>query len=190
MHDTTARILERVRGGDEAARAELLARLYGELRALAGKYLAGERAGHTLQPTALVNEAFLRLAQGSAPLAEERSQVFACAARTMRQVLVDHARARQAAKRAGLRIELEEEPSGADRPTLDLLALDAALAELEEAEPALARLIELRFFTGLESDEIARVERLSERTVRRDLAFAREWLRRRMEGRSDPARES
>lgn len=184
MDERTVDLLARVRAGELSARGELLARMYAELRGLAGQYLAGERAGHTLQPTALVNEAFLRLARGADGGAGDRAQFFAAAARTMRQVLVDHARARTAAKRDGLRIELDEDPSAEERPTLDLLALDAALGELEVNEPRLARLVELRFFTGLESEEIARVEGLSERTVRRDLLFARSWLARRLE--ADP----
>ena len=186
MDEPTIRLLERVRSGDAAARGELMARVYAELRALAGRYLAGERREHTLQPTALVHEAFVRLSNGAVFPAESRAQFFALAARSMRQVLIDHARARRRAKRDAERIELDETLDGAlvafeDR-ALDLLALDQALSELESTEPRLARLIELRFFAGLESEEIARVEGLSERTVRRDLLFARGWLRRRLEG--------
>ena len=182
MDEPTIRLLERVRAGDDAARGELMARVYAELRALAGRYLAGERRDHTLQPTALVHEAFVRLSNGAEFPAESRAQFFATAARSMRQVLIDHARARRSVKRDGQRVELDDELVAFEDRALDLLALDAALEELERGEPRLARLVELRFFAGLESDEIARVEGLSERTVRRDLLFARGWLRRRLEG--------
>jgi RNA polymerase sigma factor (TIGR02999 family) len=182
MHEPTLLLLERVRSGEAGAQDELMARVYAELRALAGRCLAGERRAHTLQPTALVHEAFVRLANGAVFPAESRTHFFATAARCMRQVLIDHARARQSAKRAGQRVELDEALVSFEDRALDLLALDVALDELERAEPRLARLIELRFFAGLESDEIARIESLSERSVRRDLAFARAWLRRRLEG--------
>ena len=185
MDEPTIQLLERVRSGDAAARGELMARVYAELRALAGHYLAGERREHTLQPTALVHEAFVRLSNGASFPAESRAQFFALAARSMRQVLIDHARARRRAKRDAERTELDEALVAFEDRALDLLALDEALGELERAEPRLARLIELRFFAGLESDEIARVEGLSERTVRRDLLFARGWLRRRLEGGAD-----
>jgi RNA polymerase sigma factor (TIGR02999 family) len=185
MAEPTIRLLERVRAGDAGARSELMTRVYDELRALAGRYLAGERRAHTLQPTALVHEAFVRLAHGAEFPAESRAQFFATAARSMRQVLIDHARARRTAKRDGERVELDEALVSFEDRSLDLLALDAALGELEGAEPRLARLIELRFFAGMESDEIARVEGVSERTVRRDILFARGWLRRRLEGGPD-----
>ena len=182
MDEPTIRLLERVRSGDAAARDELMARVYSELRALAGTYLAGERRAHTLQPTALVHEAYVRLSSGAAFPAESRAQFFALAARSMRQVLIDHARARRRAKRDAERVELAESLVAFEDRALDLLALDVALGELEQTDARLARLVELRFFAGLESDEIARVEGLSERTVRRDLLFARGWLRRRLEG--------
>jgi RNA polymerase sigma-70 factor, ECF subfamily len=184
MTEPTVRLVERLQAGDARASGELLERVYGELHALARRHLAGERAGHTLQPTALVHEAFLRLAR--AEPAPDRTRFFATAARAMRQVLVDHARARQALKRDAARVELAVEPEAESEPALEILALDEALAELEQAEPRLARVIELHYFTGLESGEIALVEGLSERSVRRELAFARAWLRRRLDDAGGP----
>jgi RNA polymerase sigma factor (TIGR02999 family) len=180
-HGDATLLLERMRAGDAAAQEQLLACLYAELRRLASSYMADERREHTLQPTALVHEAFVRLTQGPATGLESRAQFFRTAARAMRQVLVDHARRRGRAKRDGLRVELDVELVGAEEPALDLVALEEALVELEASEPELARLVELRFFAGLEPAEIARAEGKSERTVRRDLLFARGWLRRRLE---------
>lgn len=180
--DDATRLLERMRAGDGAAQQELLARVYAELRRLAASYMVGERRGHTLQPTALVHEAFVRLAQGSKDGIESRAQFFRTAARAMRQVLVDHARARARVKRDGLRVEMDEAFLSQAERSLDLVALEDALTELEASEPELARLVEMRFFAGMEPADIARVEQKSERTVRRDLLFARGWLRRRLGG--------
>ena len=184
------RLLERMRAGDADAQGELLARVYAELHRLAKSYMAAERREHTLQPTALVHEAFVRLSNGAPASPENRVQFFRTAARAMRQVLVDHARARGSAKRDGARIELDEAVTDAvtdavalnEERGVDLLALEEALAELEATDEALAHLVELRFFGGLEAEEIAGLLGASERTVRRDLQFARAWLRRRLEG--------
>jgi RNA polymerase sigma factor (TIGR02999 family) len=180
--DDATRLLERLRAGDEAAQRELFERVHDELRRLAASYMEGERREHTLQPTALVNEAFVRLARGPLESVESRAQFFRTAALAMRRVLVDHARRRGRAKREGVRVELAESLAGTPEPDLDLVALEDALSALESTEPELARLVEMRFFAGMEPADIARVEQKSERTVRRDLLFARGWLRRRLEG--------
>lgn len=165
-------------GGDRAALERLLPLVYDELRQLARAQLRRERPDHTLQPTALVHEAFLRLAGQREAAGANRSQFFSLAARLMRRVLVDHARARQAAKRggpaarlslAGLEIEIPE-------MAVDFLDLDRALDRLAAAFERPARIVELRFFGGLEVEEVAALLAVSERTVKRDWSFARAWL--------------
>jgi RNA polymerase sigma factor (TIGR02999 family) len=164
--------------GDEAAGEKLFPILYGELRRQAGRYMRRERRGHTLQPSGLVNEAYLRLA-GSPDLDwHDRAHFFAIAARVMRQVLVDHARRRRAAKREGCHVTLED----ADAPTapLELLDLEDALKELVALDPRQARVVELRFFGGLDVEETAGVLGLSPRTVKREWQTARAWLQHRL----------
>jgi len=164
--------------GDETARAQLFSILHGELRRQAGRYMRRERRAHTLQPSGLVNEAYLRLA-GSPDLDwHSRAQFFAIAARVMRQVLVDHARRRKAAKRDGCLVALTD----ADAPVapLDLMDLESALAELLVLDPRQARVVELRFFGGLDVDETAEVMGLSARTVKREWQTARAWLQHRL----------
>ncbi len=156
-----------------------------ELRALAAKYLAGERPGHTLQPTALVHEAFLRLT-GSPGVPADRSEFIALAATSMRRVLVDHARARRAAKRGGDRrrappLALDGAAAKWDQPQVDLLALDEALEKLAALDPRQARIVELRFFGGLGVEAAAQVLGVSTRTVEADWRMARAWLRRELE---------
>ena len=146
--------------------------------------IASERAGHTLQPTALVHEAWMRL-EGDERW-NDRQHFFATAARAMRRVLVDHARGRGRSKRAGgwRRVELEEADSAGALLTeeVDLVELDAALAELEVLSPRQTRVVELRFFSGLEVDAVAAVLDVSEATVARDWRFARAWLARALQG--------
>ena len=164
--------------GSEEARAELFAILHGELRRQAGRYMRRERRGHTLQPSGLVNEAYLRLA-GAADLDwHSRAQFFAIAARVMRQVLVDHARRKRAAKREGCQVTLAD----ADAPVapLDLIDLENALGELLVLDPRQARVVELRFFGGLDVEETADVMGLSARTVKREWQTARAWLQHRL----------
>ena len=167
--------------GSEAAGAQLFSILHGELRRQAGRYMRRERRAHTLQPSGLVNEAYLRLA-GAADLDwHSRAQFFAIAARVMRQVLVDHARRRRAAKReGGCQVTLAD----ADAPVapLELVDLENALGELTALDPRQARVVELRFFGGLEFEEIAAVLEISDRTAKRDWAFARAWLARELGG--------
>jgi len=167
--------------GDDGALERLLPLVYAELRAIAARHLGSERPGHTLQPTALVNEAYLRLrGLGDVPW-HDRTHFFAIASRIMRRVLVDHARARAAQKRGAdaPRVVLSEVFSEDIQPSMDtaeLIDLDRALDELAAAEPRLAKLVELRFFSGLGIDEASSLLGCSTRTAKRDWAFARAWL--------------
>ena len=174
--------------GDLDARDRLLPIVYDELRRQAARELRGERAGHTLQPTALVHEVYLRLAQPRRVPWESRAEFFAAAAQAMRRILVDHARKRAAGKRAGnwTRIELADEVAIEGRPELDLLALDDALEGLAELDPRHARIVELRFFGGLSVPEAASVLKVSTATVKRDWSLARAWLLRRLEQTEKP----
>jgi RNA polymerase sigma factor (TIGR02999 family) len=160
--------------------AELFGAVYGELRRLARALLGRERPGHTLQPTELVHDAFLRLVDQSAVRAADRAHFFGVSARAMRQILVDHARRRRAGKRGGswLRVTLDE---GLGTPGVDLdelLALDEALEALAARDPRSARVVELRVFAGLTIEEIAAALNVSKRTVDGDWAFARLWIAR------------
>ena len=175
-HEVT-RLLAEWRNGAERAEAQLMPLVYGELRQLAAAYLRGERQGHTLQPTALVNEAYLRLVDQSTPDWQSRSHFYGIAARVMRQVLVDHARRKRAKKRAGELLPLEEVVSLQPDRSGDLLALDTSLKDLEKLDARKCKAIELRYFAGLSLDEIAQSMNLSVDTVRRDLRMAQAWLR-------------
>jgi RNA polymerase sigma-70 factor, ECF subfamily len=173
-------LLHNWRQGDSSALDKVAEIVERELRRLAASYLRRERPGHTLQPTALVNEAFLRLmGQGDRVDWESRSHFIAIAARHMRQILVDHARRRRAGKRgAGATvIPLDNVPASTDPRSVDLLALDEALEKLAEADPRKARAMELKFFGGLEMAEIAAVLNLSVKTVEKDVRMAGAWLR-------------
>ena len=181
-------LLDQASAGDEGAADRLLVLVYDQLRGLAASYLRAERPGHTLQPTALVHEAFLRLHAGRPVRYESRTHFFAVAARAMRNVLVDHARRRAAAKRGGdaERVTLDDGlelggPAGAQ--PIDLLALEEAMERLEQLDARQARVVELRFFGGLTIDEAARVLGVSTDTVEDDWAMARAWLARTLRGR-------
>jgi RNA polymerase sigma factor (TIGR02999 family) len=165
-------------GGDAGARDALLPLVYHELRRVARHHLRHERPGHTLQPTALVNEAYLKLVGLSRVKWQDRAHFFAVAARLMRRILVDHARGRAAAKRGGVRtaMTLDDAVAFSREPDLDVVALDAALARLAELDPRQERIVELRFFSGLEVDETARVLGISTATVKREWRTARAWL--------------
>lgn len=168
----------------DAAGDNLFARAYGELRALAEQHLQREPQGHTLQPTALVHEAYLRLASQRAPL-ENRAQFLALAARAMRRVLVDHARRKQSAKRGKgqwRRITLEESLLPSGERAVDTLALDEALEQLAALDARMGQIVELRFFGGLDIGEIAGILGVSDRTVDRDWFVARAWLARSLAG--------
>ncbi len=185
MADGAARtvtiLLRDWRAGDRAARDALIPLVYAELHRLAAAYLRGERPGHTFRPTDLVSEAYLRLAEGAQPDWDGRVHFFAIAARTMRQILVDHARKRDAGKRGGGErpSTLDEGAIALDRPTR-MIALDEALAELEKLDERKARVVELHYFGGLTQDEIARAIDVHVNTVARDLRLAEAWIRRHM----------
>ena len=164
--------------------------VYAELRALAANYMRGQKGSHTLQPTALVHEAFVRMSGSDGLDANDRKHFMAIAAKVMRQVLIDHARAKRADKRGGGKVLAGVEgldstvtpgTSGGTRE-LDVLDLDDALHALAEEYPRAARVVELRFFGGLQVPETAAVLGIAEPTVERDWALARGWLKRRMEG--------
>jgi RNA polymerase sigma-70 factor, ECF subfamily len=181
--DLTA-LLRRWRAGSSNDREQLFAAVHAELRRTAAAYMRRERREHTLQPTALVNEAYLRLiGQQDVPW-EDRSHFFGIAARAMRQILVDHARKRSAGKRKMLRDErclsqIADPSSGQD---LDVLALHEALNEMAGLDPRQAEIVELRYFGGLTEAEVATVKELSPVTIRREIAAAKFWLGRRMKG--------
>ncbi|MCB9896639.1 MAG: sigma-70 family RNA polymerase sigma factor [Planctomycetes bacterium] len=178
-------LLNRLRDGDADAAAELFPLVYDELHRLAARDMQRQPAGHTLQPTALVHEAFLKLV-GRTGGASDRAHFFRLAAQAMRSVLVDHARGRRRAKRGGdaLRVTLDEplvaESSDARLP--DLLDVDEALAELAAVDEPLVRIVELRFFAGLTAAEAADVLGVSSRTVERGWRTARAWLLARLSG--------
>jgi RNA polymerase sigma factor (TIGR02999 family) len=175
--DITA-LLSAAGEGRGTAAEQLLALVYEELRILAGSYLAAERQSHTLQPTALVHEAYLELARLDRIRFQNRTHFFALAARAMRNVLADHAVAKRAAKRGGDRhpVPLDEVELASDGPSVDLFALRQALDRLEEIEPRQVRVLECRLFGGLSIDETAEALGISAATVSRDWTFARAWL--------------
>ena len=166
-------------GGDSSAREELMPVVYGELRRLAAKYLLRERVNHTLQPTALVNEAYLRLVDQEKVEWQNRAQFFGLAARLMRNILVDHARSHQAAKRGGrqLSVSLSKADQVSEKPGIDLVALHETLERLAVHDEQKGRIVELRFFGGLTIEETAEVLEISHATVERDWKMARAWLR-------------
>ena len=180
-HDVT-RLLTQWAQGDHEALSQLTPLVYRELHQLAASYLRKERDGHTLQPTALVHEAYLRLVEQPNPNWENRSHFYGVAARLMRQILVDHARRRNAGKRAGLNVPLEEAFGFPLQQSQILLALDAGLNELEKFDPRKCKVVELRYFGGLSMDEIAQALAVSAVTVRRDLRIAEAWLHKEMQG--------
>ena len=178
-------LLARWNAGDQSAMESLLPLVYDELRSLARHYLSAERGGHTLQATALVHEAYLRLVDQAPSSMENRARFFGVAARLMRQILVDHARSRQAAKRGGDNlITLDESADIAPSRDLDLVALDDALNGLARLDERQARIVELRFFAGLSLEEISEALNVGSATVQRDWTAARAWLYREMSGKS------
>ena len=177
-------ILLHWRAGDTDAAERLMPLVYDELRRLARDYLRRERADHTLQPTALVHEAYLRLVDDSSVNWQNRAQFYGIAARLMRRILVDHARARNALKRGGLvqKVPLDEARDLPPAATNDLVALDGALQDLAKTYPRKSEVVELKFFGGLEANEIAEVLQVSPKTVLRDWQFAKLWLCRELAG--------
>jgi RNA polymerase sigma factor (TIGR02999 family) len=175
--------------GDPQALDKLMPLVYSELRRLARNYLKKERPGHTLQPTALVNEAYLKLIDQRKAKWQNRARFYGVAAQLMRRILVDHARQHQAAKRGGshqqrLSITSAGQLGGkelATEPAIDLLALHEALEELAAFDPPQGRIVELKFFGGLSIEETAEVMGVGHATVERDWKMARAWLRRKLE---------
>ena len=166
--------------GDASAFDRLIPLVYEELRQLAHRYLSREAPGHTLQTTALVHEAYFRLVDQRDADWQNRVQFFAVAAATMRRVLIDHARSRQAVKRGGgaIHITLDDATPPVQDPGVDLLELDEALVRLAALDPQQAKIVELRYFTGLGIEEAAELLGISPATVKRDWVVARAWLRR------------
>jgi RNA polymerase sigma-70 factor, ECF subfamily len=178
-HEVT-RLLVEWGNGDRKALDQLTPLVYGTLRRLAASYLQSERRDHTLQPTALVHEAYLRLVDQKNTTWQNRSHFYGVAARLMRQILVDHARQRQATKRAGHKVSLEEAVSFHHERSRDLVALDDALKALEKIDPRKSKAVELRYFGGLSMEEIAQALDISPITIRRDLRMAEAWLHQEM----------
>src|ERR1700728_2241925 len=174
-------LLKAMKNGDESAAGKLLPLVYDELHRLARSYMQRERPDHTLQPTALINEAYLRLARGSVDW-QGRQHFIGVAANVMRRLLVDHARAHNAEMRAGglERVELEEGLMVSDEQSKEVLALHEALTVLEEADPRQAKVVELKYFGGFSVEEIAAILEMSPRSVKRHWALARIWLHKRM----------
>jgi RNA polymerase sigma-70 factor (ECF subfamily) len=175
-------LLARLQAGDRTTLPALIEVVYPDLRKLARAQLRGERLGHLLQPTALVNEAYVRFVAHEHHTWENRFHFFGAIAQLMRRILVDHARASLARKRGGRgdAVKLEASQLVVDQPSIDVLALDRALGELEQASPRQARIVDLRYFGGLSVPETAAVLGMNARTVDRDWAAARAWLRRKL----------
>ena len=177
------RLLGSLREGDKGVLDRIIPLVYAELHKLANGYLRNEREGHTLQPTALVNEAYVRLAGQDQPEYQNRSHFFGVAAQVMRQILVDYARSRKAAKRGGGQdvLPLEEALEFTTDKTTQIVEVDDALRVLAAMDPMKARLIELRFFGGMTAEESAEYLNMSLNDVRRELRVAQAWLRRELD---------
>ncbi|MEQ1643492.1 MAG: sigma-70 family RNA polymerase sigma factor [Pyrinomonadaceae bacterium] len=171
-------LLDEIRDGSNSAPARLLEVVYDDLRRLAGAYMQNERPDHTLQATALVHEAYVRLVDWKNVSWQSRAQFFSVAAEVMRKVLIDHARAKGTQKRSGQKIVLDEAISLPQHQEIDLIALDEALLSLEKLDPRQAKIVEMRFFGGLSIEETAYVLKVSEATVRREWTFAKAWFQR------------
>jgi RNA polymerase sigma-70 factor (ECF subfamily) len=177
---TVTEMLQEWSGGDREALDKLIPIVYEELRRQASRYLQHERHGHTLQTTALVHEAYVRLVDQADVRWQNRAHFFAIAAEMMRRILVDHARKRRAVKRGGdeLRVTLNEALNASGERNLDIIAVDEALTKLAALDRQQARVVELRFFGGLNVEETAEVLGVSARTVKRDWSVAKSWIRR------------
>jgi RNA polymerase sigma factor (TIGR02999 family) len=171
-------LLIELKNGNRDAESRLMPLVYGELRRLAGHYMRGEGPGHTLQATALVHEAYLRLVGYDNVDWQNRAHFFGVAANLMRRILVDHARAKQAKKRGGgdQKVSLDQAVLVRPEAPEQFLALDEALERLAKRDPRQARIVELRYFGGLSEEETAEVLEISVRTVKRDWSVARAWL--------------
>jgi len=183
--DNVTLLLAQLREGNQDAANRLIPLIYAELRRMAGAYMQRERPGLTLQPTALVHEAYMRLVDGQQGPWQNRAHFFAIAAHTMRQVLVDHARRRQAGKRGGAgtrKVAMDVDLLIAPDRLEDIIAIDEALERLAAIDPRQSRLIELRFFVGLNVEEVAEVMGISPITVKREWRSAKAWLHRELDG--------
>jgi len=170
--------------GEQSSVEKLMPVVYDELHRMAHRYMVHERPGHTLQTTALVNEAYLRLVDSAQASWQNRAQFFAVCAQAMRRILVDWARSCQALKRGGeMRpLQLDEALAVAETPSRDLVALDEALKALATVDPRKSQVVEMRYFGGLSVEETAEVLKVSSETVQRDWRLARSWLRRELGG--------
>ena len=188
MGKQASEMLSAIVAGDDADSHRLLALVYDDLRRLAHRYMEQERKGHTLQATALVNEAFLKLIDQTKVDWRGRSHFFAVGAQAMRRVLVNHAKSRKRLKRGGKgkRVPLDEPLAISAERDDDVLALDEALEKLAVLDPRQAKLVELRFFGGLNVEETAEVLGVSKRTVEREWTACRAWLRRELSDQDDP----
>ncbi len=168
-----------MQAGDTGAADELLPAVYDELRGLARRYFAAERAEHTLQPTALVHEVYIRIADQTASTWKDKAHFLGIAARVMRQILVDHARRKSAKKRSGKRelVTLDAQPDDEAASAVDVEAVDLAIEKLSSLDARKARVVELRIFAGMTMEEVAEALAVSKRTVEGDWAFASAWLR-------------
>ncbi len=177
-------LLHRFQQGDEEAQAELVAAVYDELKAIAGRYMRRENESHTLQTTALVNEAYLKLINVKISQWQDRAHFFAVASQIMRRILVDHARKHIAGKRGGgfEVLPLDEGLVFSPARSRDMVKLDEALQRLETTDERVAKIIQLRFFGGLSIEETAEALRVSPRTVKREWTFGKAWLRSEFEG--------
>lgn len=166
--------------GNKEALDQLVPLVYDELRRQAARYLRREQVGHTLQTTALIHEAYLRLVDQRSVHWQNRAQFFGIAGQMMRRILVDHARTKKRAKRGGsdIRVSLDQAVAISSKKDLDIVALDEALGRLEEIDPQQSRIVELRFFSGLSVEETAAVLGISAATVKRDWSVAKAWLHR------------
>ena len=179
--DSVTKLLQDWTGGDQAAADKLMPLVYEELRHLAHQYMRHEKPGHTLQTSALVNEAYVRLVKQRVQW-ENRAHFFGIAARLMRQILVDQARRRNYAKRGGgaIRVSLNDATAVAEEQSVNVVALDDALKTLEQTDPRKSQIVELRFFGGMSIEETAKALKISPGTVMREWTFARAWLRNEM----------
>ena len=171
-------LLQRISSGSGEEMDQLLHIVYAELRRQAARYLRRERTNHTLQPTALVNEAFMKLVDQRSVQWQNRAHFFGIAAQAMRRIVIDHARARQRVKRGGVQqvVTLDEAMIAAPSRSIDVLALDEALTRLAALDERQARIVEMRYFAGLSVEETAEVTGLSPATIKREWAMARAWL--------------
>jgi RNA polymerase sigma factor (TIGR02999 family) len=179
-------LLNRMRNGDREAGDEVAGLVYGELHRIASREMRHEREGHTLQTTALVHEAYLKLAGAQSLEIQNRGHFFAVASQQMRRILVDHARSSSAQRRGGgaLKVEIDKLQIGAAERSIDVVLLDESLRELERLDPRSAKVVELRYFGGYTDKEVVEALGVSLATVRRDWEFARSWLFDRMQGKS------